>query len=116
MAPWRRVDEPPFRMGNQVTGQPSSDKVGTLSLREFQIAEAIWGESPDKITCDTLGIAISTLRTYLTRIFLKLSVCSRPGVVRQFERYRLSPKSLTQSSRHDGSRRREVNFDHANIW
>ena len=79
--------------------QPSADLVSRLSPRELQIAEALWAEQPDKITTAALGIALSTLRTHLLRIFVKLQVHTRLGIVRQFERHRLSTISTTHKSR-----------------
>jgi DNA-binding CsgD family transcriptional regulator len=78
-----------------IDGQASWERVDSLSPRERQIAEALWAECSDKVTCAALGIAASTLRTHLTRIFVKLEVHTRQGVVRQYERHRLSSKVPT---------------------
>jgi DNA-binding NarL/FixJ family response regulator len=83
-----------------LTEQPSADLVSRLSPREMQIAEALWAEQPDKISTAALGIAHSTLRTHLLRIFVKLGVHTRLGVVRQYERHRLSTIVTTHKSRH----------------
>lgn len=94
--------EPTAPASGQVAGQPCSDKVSKLSPREWQIAESIWAGCSDKVTCPALGIAPSTLRTHLLRIFFKLEVHTREEVVRQFERHRLSTKRMTLNRRLPG--------------
>jgi DNA-binding CsgD family transcriptional regulator len=52
----------------------------TLSVRELEIARLIAGDLSDKEIGRQLGIEISTIRTYVKRIFVKLGVRHRSGV------------------------------------
>ncbi len=78
--------------------QPPATLVDKLSPRERQIAEAVWAECTDKLIADGLHISQSTLRTHLGRVFIKLHVATRSGVVRQFERWRAVVKNADVQS------------------
>jgi DNA-binding CsgD family transcriptional regulator len=55
-----------------------------LSVRELEIARMIADDLGDKEIAHRLGVEVSTVRTYLNRIFAKLGVRRRSGVARLF--------------------------------
>jgi DNA-binding CsgD family transcriptional regulator len=59
-----------------------------LSVREFEIARMISDDLCDKEIAWRLGVEVSTVRTYLNRIFAKLGVRRRSGVAALFARHR----------------------------
>jgi DNA-binding CsgD family transcriptional regulator len=59
-----------------------------LSQRELEVALMICEGLPDKIIAHRLGVELSTVRTYLKRIFEKLGVNSRSGVAAACARQR----------------------------
>lgn len=59
-----------------------------LSVRELEIARMIADDLSDKEIAYRLGVEVSTIRTYLNRIFAKLGVRRRSGVAGLFAKYR----------------------------
>jgi DNA-binding CsgD family transcriptional regulator len=59
-----------------------------LSIRELEIARMIADDLSDKEIAWRLGVEVSTVRTYLNRIFDKLGVRRRSGVAGLLSRYR----------------------------
>lgn len=58
-----------------------------LSVREFEIARMIAGDLSDKEIARRLQVEVSTVRTYLKRIFDKLGVRRRSGVAGLLSRH-----------------------------
>lgn len=54
-----------------------------LSKREFQIAQMVAGGHSNKMIAVALAISLSTVSTYLRRIFNKLQVSTRASMVAQ---------------------------------
>ena len=65
-----------------------------MSPQQAQIARYLVEGASDKRIAQGMGIAISTVRTYLTRMFSKLSVQDRNElIVAMFRAYRLNCRS-----------------------
>jgi DNA-binding CsgD family transcriptional regulator len=52
-----------------------------LSPREFQVVLTVCAELKDRAIAERLGISIHTVRTHFERLFRKLNVNSRAGLV-----------------------------------
>lgn len=52
-----------------------------LSRRELQLMQAVCAELKDRAIADQLGISVHTVRTHFERLFRKLGVHSRVGLV-----------------------------------
>jgi DNA-binding CsgD family transcriptional regulator len=59
-----------------------------LSVREYEIARMVADDLGDKEIAYRLGLEVSTVRTYLSRIFDKLGVRRRSGVASLLSRHR----------------------------
>jgi DNA-binding CsgD family transcriptional regulator len=80
-----RLIEPAFtgalaRAGGGVAAGADASPVLRLSVREFEIARMISEDLSDKEIAYRLQVEVSTVRTYLKRIFDKLGVRRRSGV------------------------------------
>lgn len=71
-------------VGAQVNGHSPILK---LSVREFEIARMISDDLSDKEIAHRLQVEISTVRTHIERIFVKLAVRRRSGVASLFARH-----------------------------
>ena len=58
------------------------------AVRELEIARMIADDLSDKEIAYRLGVEVSTIRTYLNRIFAKLGVRRRSGVAGLFAKHR----------------------------
>jgi DNA-binding CsgD family transcriptional regulator len=65
-------------------GAPEPIGAPRLSPRELEVALMICEGLPDKVIAHRLGVELSTVRTYLKRIFEKLGVHRRSGVAARF--------------------------------
>jgi DNA-binding CsgD family transcriptional regulator len=54
-----------------------------LSRREQQIAEGILEDLKEVAIARRLGMSLSTVKTHTERMYRKLDVASRPGLIRQ---------------------------------
>lgn len=86
-----RLIEPAFtgaltRAGGGAAAADESS-VLKLSVREFEIARMIAGDLSDKEIARRLQVEVSTVRTYLKRIFDKLGVRRRSGVAGLLSRH-----------------------------
>ena len=86
-----RLIEPAFtgalvraKGGPAVTEANDTTSILKLSVRELEIARMIAGDLSDKEIAYRLGVEVSTIRTYLNRIFAKLGVRRRSGVAGLF--------------------------------
>jgi DNA-binding CsgD family transcriptional regulator len=52
-----------------------------LSPREMEIANCIFDEKSTKEIAKSLGISVHTVQSHLERLYRKLGVCSRVGLV-----------------------------------
>ncbi len=69
-----------------------SDHLG-LSPKQAEIARQLFGGSSDKQIAQELGIAVSTVRTYMSRMFVKLDVQDRNElIVNIFRQFRAGCK------------------------
>ncbi len=80
-----RLIEPAFtgalvRAAGVTTAEADRSPVLSLSVREFEIARLIAEDLSDKEIARRLQLEVSTVRTYLKRIFDKLGVRRRSGV------------------------------------
>jgi DNA-binding CsgD family transcriptional regulator len=82
-----RLVEPAFtgallraRGGGAAIAADAGAPVLKLSVREYEIARMIADDLSDKEIAWRLGLEVSTIRTYLNRIFVKLGVRRRSGV------------------------------------
>jgi len=82
-----RLVEPAFtgallraRGGDAALAAEAGATVLKLSVREYEIARMIADDLTDKEIAWRLGLEVSTIRTYLNRIFVKLGVRRRSGV------------------------------------
>jgi DNA-binding CsgD family transcriptional regulator len=90
-----RLIEPAFtgalaRAGGITTGGATRHQSAelTLSVRELEIARMVADDLSDKEIAWRIGVEISTVRTHLKRIFVKLGVHRRSGVARLLARRR----------------------------
>jgi DNA-binding CsgD family transcriptional regulator len=89
-----RLVEPAFtgallRAGGAPAGVvPGLVEAPRLSQREHEVTLMICEGLPDKVIADRLGVELSTVRTYLKRIFGKLGVHRRSEVSVMFSRRR----------------------------
>ena len=86
-----RLIEPAFT-GALVRAQGGAAEAGAspvlkLSVREFEIARMICDDLSDKEIAHRLQVEVSTVRTYLKRIFEKLGVRRRSGVASLLSRH-----------------------------
>ncbi len=59
-----------------------------LSPRELQVVQHVFADEKEQVIAARLGISVHTVHTYLKRIYWKLGVNSRAGlVVRVFREY-----------------------------
>jgi DNA-binding NarL/FixJ family response regulator len=54
-----------------------------LSRRELQIVRLVFEDEQDRAIAGELGVSLNTLRTQFKRLYLKLGVSSRVGLVLQ---------------------------------
>lgn len=52
-----------------------------FSRRESQVVRLVFDEKQDGTIADELGISVNSVQTYLKRVYLKLGVASRAGMV-----------------------------------
>lgn len=90
-----RLVEPAFtgallraRGGGAAIAADAGAPVLKLSVREYEIARLIADDLSDKQIAYRLGVEITTVRTYLKRIFGKLGVRRRSGVASLLSRHR----------------------------
>lgn len=81
-----------------------------LSPRECGIVRAVFDGDSERQTAERLGLSPHTVHTYLWRIYRKLQVQSREGLlVRVFAEFRALPKrGSARGKRQDGRHRRDV--------
>ncbi len=52
-----------------------------LTQRELEIVRLIFADEPEQSIAAALGISVNTVRTHLKRLYHKLGVASRAGLV-----------------------------------
>lgn len=75
----------PARNSNQdILTYEEWNRVATLlklSSRELQITQHVFDDVKTEAIALALGISVHTVNTYFTRLYIKLSVCSRPQLI-----------------------------------
>ena len=71
--------------------QPSHGRTDTLTARELEVLQGLSCGHPYKQIASELGISLSTVRTYIQRIYEKLHVHSQTEAVMKYARRREDP-------------------------
>ncbi len=69
--------QPPFTEGRWLR---IADRL-EFSRREVEIVRLVFQDAPDKAIADELAISVNTVHTHLKRLYSKLGVTSRVGLV-----------------------------------
>ena len=83
--PYRRL-EPLFTEGQWLR---IADRLG-FSQREIEIVRLVFEDIPDQAIAEELAISVNTVQTHLKRLYSKLGVVNRVGMVLQIVREHLA--------------------------
>ena len=79
-----RSDHPPAAAGHQMFTRKSWNAIGCslkLSPRELEIVSCFFDDDHEQTIADSLCISVHTVHTHISRLYQKLGVNSRLGVV-----------------------------------